>query len=157
MQASQTMRSQRRQDTPKISTKRSKKIDLPTYSNYKKKKEAKRRLRRLQKQQTCIDRETLHKEIMSAEEDDQQLFYKLVNKQLKHHQQATNSIIAEEKELNKYTWRNTTRMESAFPETSYTRRQYQHRNRPWRSSQNKRPSHPTINKKRLLLRCIHHF
>ena len=63
-------------------------------------KEAKRRLGRLQRQQACIDMETLYEEIMSAEKDDQQLFYKLVNKQWKHRQQATNIIIAEEKELN---------------------------------------------------------
>ena len=45
-----------------------------------------------------MDRETLYKEIMTAKKEDQQLFYKLVNKQRKNHQSATNIIIMEENE-----------------------------------------------------------
>ena len=58
-------------------------------------KEIKRKLRRLQRQQAHYERETLYKEIMEAEKEDQQLFYKLVNKQRKTPQQSTNAIITE--------------------------------------------------------------
>ena len=62
-------------------------------------KEIKRKLRRLQRQQANYERETLYKEIMEAEKEDQKLFYKLVNKQRKTPQQSTNAIITEGIEL----------------------------------------------------------
>ena len=63
-------------------------------------KKAKRRLRQLQRQQAYTEREALYREIMTAEKEDQQLFYKLVNKQRKYQQQATNTIILEGMEMN---------------------------------------------------------
>ena len=63
-------------------------------------KKAKRRLRQLQRQQAYTEREALYREIMTAEKEDQQLFYKLVNKQRKYQQQATNTIILEGIEMN---------------------------------------------------------
>ena len=62
-------------------------------------KEAKKKLRRLQRQQAHSDRETLYKEIMDAEKEDQQLFYKLVNKQRKTKSHTTSTIILEGNEL----------------------------------------------------------
>ena len=64
-----------------------------------KQKEAKRRLRRLQRQQAYIERETLYKEIMTSEKEDQQLFYKLINKQRKTSQEGTKSLSLEGIEL----------------------------------------------------------
>ena len=54
-----------------------------------KQREARRRLRRLQRQQAYIERETLYKERMTSEKEDQQLFYKLINKQRKTSQEGT--------------------------------------------------------------------
>ena len=62
-------------------------------------KDAKRKLRRLQRQETTKERETLYKEIMTAEKEDQQLFYKLINKQMKNNQEATKLIHIEGKDL----------------------------------------------------------
>ena len=62
-------------------------------------KKAKKRLRKLQRQQAHIDRESLYKEIMAAEKEDQQLFYKLINKQRETPQQSTSSITMEGIEL----------------------------------------------------------
>ena len=62
-------------------------------------KDAKRKLRRLQRQEATNERETLYKEIMTAEKEDQQLFYKLINKQRKNDQEATKLIHLEGIEL----------------------------------------------------------
>ena len=64
-----------------------------------KQNEAKRKLRWLQRQQAHYERATLYKEIVETEKEDQQLFYKLVNKQRKTPQQTTNAIIMEGIEL----------------------------------------------------------
>ena len=59
--------------------------------------EAKMKLGRLQRAHS--DRDTLYKEIMNAEKEEQQLFYKLVNKQRKTKQHTTSTIIIEGSEL----------------------------------------------------------
>ena len=56
-------------------------------------------MRRLQRQQAHTEREVLYKEIMEAEKEDQQLFYRLGSKQRKTTQNTTNTIIIEGNEL----------------------------------------------------------
>ena len=53
----------------------------------------------VQRQQAYIERETLYKEIMTSEKEDQQLFYKLINKQRKTSQEGTKSLSLEGMEI----------------------------------------------------------
>ena len=62
-------------------------------------KDAKRKLRRLQRQEATKKRETLYKEIMTAEKEDQKFFYKLINKQRKNNQETAYLIHIEGKDL----------------------------------------------------------
>ncbi|KAK3087363.1 hypothetical protein FSP39_005046 [Pinctada imbricata] len=62
-------------------------------------KEAKRHLRKLQRKEAYIERETLYQDIMQAEKEDQQLFYKLINKQRSSQQGTTKLIVLDDQEL----------------------------------------------------------